>query len=150
MLHSQELIAPGASLEVFALYKLHLVVHFEIINHFFILTSEILIDVELIYQVTRKIKVLIKLKQLKMETNENLRDAIFDIIKNQMKANDPAEVKLTYKRMLALGYNDFVAKQLIGQCLSVELFDVLKMGKEFDLDRYVKNLKKLPEEPFED
>ena len=41
------------------------------------------------------------------------------------------------------------ARQMIGQCLAVELFDVLKHGKPYNNERYVKNLIALPKEPFD-
>jgi len=84
-----------------------------------------------------------------METNEILRKQIFEIIKNQLKANDPPETKKTLNRLIKLGYSEFESKQFIGQCIAVELFEVIKNKKPFDEDRYVNNLKKLPEEPFD-
>ena len=85
-----------------------------------------------------------------MKENEILRKQIFEIIKNQMANNHPPETNQTYKRLIAEGYNDFVARQYIGQCVVVELFDVLKKGKPFDEKRYIKNLKQLPKEPFDE
>jgi len=84
-----------------------------------------------------------------MEINEELRDQIFEIIKNQIKDNDPPETKRTYSPLKRIGYKDFVVKQLIGQCVAVELFGVFKHGEPFDEKRYVKNLKNLPKEPFD-
>lgn len=85
-----------------------------------------------------------------MEVNTELRDQIFDIIKNQIKDNTPPETKTTYDRLREEGFNDFQTRQLIGQCLVVELFDALKFGKPYNNDRYIKNLKALPKEPFDD
>ncbi len=85
-----------------------------------------------------------------METNELLREQIFEIIKNQIKANDPPETKATYDRLRKEGYDDFTTKQYLGQCVAVELFGVLKYQKPFDEKRYIKNLKALPKEPFEE
>ena len=82
-----------------------------------------------------------------METNELLRDQIFEIIKNQLKNNDPPETKITYDRLVKVGYNDFQTKQLIGQCVSIEIFEVIKNNKPYNNARYIKNLKKLPKEP---
>ncbi|MCD4747707.1 MAG: hypothetical protein K8R58_15535, partial [Bacteroidales bacterium] len=76
-----------------------------------------------------------------METNEIFREQIFEIIKNQIKSNNPPETNLTYKRLINLGYNSFETKQFIGQCVAVEIFDVIKHGKPFDEKRYIKNLK---------
>ena len=84
-----------------------------------------------------------------MKTSERLRKQIFEIIHNQMKANDPPETKITYDRLIKQGYSDFDTKQLICQCIAVELFQALKFKKPFDEKRYIKNLNNLPKEPFE-
>lgn len=84
-----------------------------------------------------------------METNDRIREQIFEIIKNQIRDNDPPETKATYDRLRKLGYDDFKTRQLIGQCLTVELFDVMKFGKPYNNERYIKNLKELPKEPFD-
>lgn len=85
-----------------------------------------------------------------MESNEIIREQIFEIIKNQIKSNTPPETKQTLKRLVDSGYSDQDARMLIGQCVVVELFSVLKLKMPFSNDRYVSNLKKLPEEPFDD
>jgi hypothetical protein len=85
-----------------------------------------------------------------MEVNETLKAQMMQIIQNQIKANNPAEVRKTLERLKGLGYSGEDAKKLIGQCLVRELFDVLKHQKPFDEPRYVRNLKKLPESPSED
>ena len=85
-----------------------------------------------------------------MESNEIVREQIFEIIKNQIKSNNPPETKETFDRLKEIGYSDNDAQKLIGQCVAIELFDVLKHKKPFDELRYISNLKKLPEEPFDD
>ncbi len=84
-----------------------------------------------------------------METNEIVRKQILEIVKNQLKSNNPPETKITYDRLRKEGFDDLETKQLIGQCVSVEIFEVLKSGKPYNNVRYVKNLKELPKEPFE-
>ena len=84
-----------------------------------------------------------------MKVNEKLRDAIFQVIENQVAANDPVETTITLKRLTKEGYSEFQAKQLIGQALAVELFDVMKNKKPFDEARYVTNLRNLPKESVE-
>jgi hypothetical protein len=84
-----------------------------------------------------------------MKENEILREQIFEIVRNQIKDNDPPETKITYNRLKTLGYSDFETNQLIGQCVAVELFQVMKFKEPFDEKRYIKNLKNLPKEPFE-
>jgi hypothetical protein len=85
-----------------------------------------------------------------MEANEEIREQIFEVVNNQIRDNKPPETRLTYKRLIDLGYSDFETKQLIGQCVVVELFDVMKFGKKYDEKRYIRHSKKLPEEPFDD
>jgi len=84
-----------------------------------------------------------------MEPNENLREQIFVVIRNQMEENNPPETNKTYNRLIKEGYSDFETKQLIGQCVAVELYNVFKHKKPFDEKRYVRNLKQLPEKPVE-
>jgi hypothetical protein len=84
-----------------------------------------------------------------MEQNEKLREQIFEIIENQLRDNDPPETKATYDRLQKEGFDDFQTRQMIGQCLAVELFDVFKFGKPYNNERYIKNLKSLPKEPFD-
>ncbi len=83
-----------------------------------------------------------------MESNEIVREQIFQIIENQRNSDDPKETNLTYKRLVDMGYTDYETKQLIGQCVAVEIYDVFTNRKPFDKDRYVRNLNKLPQEPF--
>ena len=85
-----------------------------------------------------------------MEENEILREQLFEIVENQLKNNDPPETKVTYDRLKDEGFDDFKIKQMIGACVTVEIFDVIKFGKPFDLERFTRNLSNLPDEPFED
>ena len=84
-----------------------------------------------------------------MKLNESLREEIFETIKNQIKNNDPPETKVTYDRLRKQGFDDFQTLQMIGQCLAVELFNIMKFKKPYDNERYIKNLKQLPKEPFD-
>ena len=84
-----------------------------------------------------------------METNEILRNQIFEIIKNQLKDNNPPETKITLDRLRAQGFDDSQARQMIGQCVSVEIYQIMKTNEPYNNARYIKNLQKLPKEPFE-
>lgn len=48
-----------------------------------------------------------------MEENEILREQLFEIVNNQLKANDPPETKITYDRLIKEGFDDYQAKQMI-------------------------------------
>ncbi|HMG91683.1 MAG TPA: hypothetical protein VK589_16610 [Chryseolinea sp.] len=84
-----------------------------------------------------------------MESNEKLREQIFKIIKNQLKDNNPPETKATYERLRKQGFDDFQTRQMLGQCIAVELFEILKFKKPFNRERYIKHLMELPKEPFD-
>lgn len=84
-----------------------------------------------------------------MKINVELRDQIFGIVHNQIKSNNPPETRLTYDRLIGQGYSEVETKQLIGQCVAVELFSIMKEQKPFNEARYIKNLKQLPKEPSE-
>ena len=88
-----------------------------------------------------------------MDNEENQKKAfraIFEeIITNQMRDNNPPETNITYRRLLREGWDIEDTRKLIGQCVSTELFLMLKHKIPFDLKRYVKNLLKLPAEPWE-
>lgn len=66
-----------------------------------------------------------------------------------IKNNEPPETKSTYDRLQKQGFDDFQTRQMIGQCLAIELFDIMKHSKTYDNERYIKNLLALPKEPFE-
>ena len=84
-----------------------------------------------------------------MKVNERLRETIFEVIDNQIDANDPAETALTLERLMNEGYTDFQAKQLIGQAVVIEVIDALKNKKPYNEERYIRNLRNLPRDPQE-
>jgi len=57
-----------------------------------------------------------------METNLKARKIIFTTIENQIKNNDPPETLKAFNKLKSLGYNEFEAKQLIGQCVAFFFF----------------------------
>jgi peroxiredoxin family protein len=84
------------------------------------------------------------------EDSEYLQAAIFEIIDNQIRDNDPPETKETLERLLSDGHAREEAIKLIGCALTAEVFDIMKHQKPFDQSRYADNLRKLPEMPWED
>jgi hypothetical protein len=80
-----------------------------------------------------------------MKQNQRLTAAIIAVVDNQIEANDPPETNQTLTRLLALGYSIKAAKELIGNVVVAEVFEVLNEGKAYDHNRYVDALHKLPE-----
>ena len=79
-----------------------------------------------------------------------IRKAVEEAIDNQIRDGNPPETKQTLDRLIHEGWSQHDARMLIGQCVIVEIFDILKNGTTFDEQRYIGNLHKLPEAPFED
>lgn len=84
-----------------------------------------------------------------MEPNLRLKDTIMEIVENQLRDNSPPETKVTYDSLLAKGYSDQEARELIGTVVTSEIHDVLKSNKPFDEARFIKALRRLPRLPWE-
>ncbi len=84
-----------------------------------------------------------------MPHDEILQKELFKLIKNQLKNNDPPETKIVYDKLKAQGYSELQTMQMIGLCLSIEIYGALKSGQPYNNDRYVNNLNNLPEDPIE-
>jgi len=61
--------------------------------------------------------------------------------------NNPPETNQTYNRLVNLGLSQFETRQLIGQCIAIELAELLKNKSGFNVSRYIRNLQNLPNEP---
>jgi len=83
------------------------------------------------------------------QTNHLLKATILEVVDNQLRANDPPETRSTLKRLIAEGYSEKQAKEFIACAVTSEIFDVLKNEEEFDLQRYVDALDKLPKLPLD-
>lgn len=81
------------------------------------------------------------------ESNPHLKEAFLETVENQLADNDPPETKETLDRLVKQGISEDDAKLYIAQAVCVEVFDVMKHQKEFNKERYLKNLERLPEEP---
>lgn len=81
---------------------------------------------------------------------EVLRAALFEAIENQLRSNDPPETRETLDRLMTEGHTREEAMKLIGCALAGEVFGILKTQAPYDNARYVANLKRLPELPWDD
>lgn len=77
-------------------------------------------------------------------------EAIVQAIENQIRDNNPPETALTLARLTSGGESHENAMRLIGCAMAVEIFEILKSNRPFDERRYVENLRRLPELPFEE
>jgi hypothetical protein len=76
------------------------------------------------------------------------KELIIEIVDKQIQENSPPETRETLDRLMSRGYSEQVAKELIGTVLVDTIHTILKTKTTFDKERYVKQLKKLPETPF--
>lgn len=85
-----------------------------------------------------------------MKSNPILKKAIFSVVNNQLKDNNPPETKQTYERLLKEGHSESEAKRLIGCVVVAEIFDILKKKELFNQQRFVAALNRLPKIPGEE
>jgi predicted nucleic acid-binding Zn-ribbon protein len=90
-----------------------------------------------------------KMKNTKEPDPEVVRDAILEIVQNQLRDNNPPETRQTLDRLIAEGVEEEEAIKMIACCVSTEIFHVLKYQENSDEERYIKNLKRLPQLPWE-
>ena len=82
--------------------------------------------------------------------NEILRQAILEVINNQIRDNDPPETRQTYERLRNEGFSKKETLKLIGNVVASEVFAVLKENRKYDNDKYIAALKALPDLPWDE
>ena len=89
------------------------------------------------------------IKPTRQDTNPHLKAAFLEVVESQIRDNNPPETRETLSRLMAEGHSREDAVLLIAQAVCVEVYTILKTKKEFNHDRYVRNLSALPQEPGE-
>lgn len=87
---------------------------------------------------------------MKRRNPELAREALFEVIENQIRDNDPPETRQTLDRLLGEGYTREEAMKLIACALVSEIYDIMKSETSYDNARYIANLTRLPELPWDD
>lgn len=90
-----------------------------------------------------------KIVRADSESGQRLGEAIVEVVENQLNENNPPETRLTLDRLMAMGESRENAIRFISSVLSIEIFDILQNEKPFNEERYINNLKALPELPDE-
>lgn len=83
------------------------------------------------------------------KANPHLKAAFMEVVDNQLRDNDPPETRETLNRLISQGTSEQDAKIYIAQAVCVEVWDIMRNKKEFDQDRFIRNLRNLPDEPTE-
>ena len=81
--------------------------------------------------------------------NPHLRQAILDVVNNQLRDGNPPETAETLDRLIREGHSREQAIELIGAVVVSEIFEVLKEGRPYDPVRFVAALRSLPRLPWE-
>ena len=77
-------------------------------------------------------------------------EVLIETVENQIRDNNPPEVRATLDRLMAMGESRENAMRYIGSVFSVEIYEILEHQAPYDEKRYVANLRNLPELPFDD
>lgn len=81
---------------------------------------------------------------MKKQAHPQFDAAILEVVDNQLRDLNPPEVKETYDRLIGSGVSDKEARRLIAVALSSEIFQMLKEEKNYNPERYIASLRKLP------
>ncbi len=81
------------------------------------------------------------------ETNPALGAAIMEVVDTQLREGTPPETRRTLDRLVAAGYPEGEARQLIACAVTSEIFDVLTHKQPYDEARYIAALHRLPTLP---
>ena len=69
------------------------------------------------------------------------------MVENQLEADDPPQTRETFDRLVSEGISEEDAKVYVAQAVCVEVYETLRENKPFNRQRYLRNLKRLPQEP---
>jgi len=75
--------------------------------------------------------------------NKRLKSIILEVVDNQIDSNDPPVARVTYERLLGLGYTGQQAKEKIGSVVATEIYGIMKNTESFDVARYAECLNRL-------
>lgn len=73
-----------------------------------------------------------------------VRQAIYEVLDNQLRDNDPPETRLTLNRLTALGYSEEAAREMIAYVIVSEIYEAMQ-GSKFDRTGFAAKLYKLPD-----
>lgn len=81
--------------------------------------------------------------------NKRVNAIILQVVANQIDEENPPATKQTYERLIAAGFSDKEARDLLGCVVVSEIFDVMKQNKPFNEKRFVQALARLPTLPWD-
>ncbi len=81
--------------------------------------------------------------------NPILKAVYLEAVETQLRGNNPPETRQTFDRLRAEGFSEKDAKLLIGSAIAAETYGIMKSGTPFNRQRFVRNLKRLPDQSFD-
>jgi hypothetical protein len=97
---------------------------------------------------TRRIDEKGTLMKKKQPTHDPLLKAVYlEAVDAQLRENNPPETRQTFERLRAEGVSEQDARLLIGSVIAAETYATMKSGTPFNRDRFIRNLKVLPDQP---
>jgi uncharacterized protein YchJ len=79
--------------------------------------------------------------------NERLKGHFLEIVDNQLEENDPPCTRETLDRLMASGYSETTAKEMIASIVVEEVYYVMKEEQTYDVEKYCEKLSKLHSNP---
>ena len=83
------------------------------------------------------------------EDSRRLKATILEVVENQLRDGDPPETRETLERLIDEGVSEEDARLLLGQAVTVEVYCIWKEKTPFNRERFVRNLRNLPAQPYE-
>ncbi len=88
-------------------------------------------------------------ERLSAEDGRLLGNILRQTVRDQIAARNPPEVEATLRRLLSEGHDRQNAVELITSVLAAEMYDMMNEGREFNAAKYIHDLHRLPELPYE-
>lgn len=80
------------------------------------------------------------------KTNPRLKKLLIDVVEKQLRENNPPITRITFDRLLATGNTAAMAKEKIAVAVVGQIYDAMRDGKAFDLEKYTEELNLLTDE----
>ena len=82
--------------------------------------------------------------------NPALKAAYLEVVENQLRNDEPQETHQTLVRLMGMGYNEQDSKILIASAVAAETSWILKNGEAFNHERFIRYLRQLPNQDFDE
>lgn len=78
------------------------------------------------------------------DKNPVIREALLQVVENQISSLDPPETKQTYDRLLREGYGEEETRSFLAAAVLIEMNKMMKKMEPFNRQRFIAFLHALP------